>query len=181
MQEFMGFRKIPRLTRDCVVSEKLDGTNGVIFIGDDGEFLVGSRTRWITPTSDNHGFAKWAYTNKEELLKLGPGTHFGEWMGQGIQRSYGLTEKRFYLFNTARWSNDSIRPACCHVVPILYQGTFDTVAIQACVHVLRRDGSVAVPGFMKPEGVVVFHVAGNLMFKKTIENDEQPKGIENGS
>jgi len=28
---------------------------------------------------------------------------------------------------------------------------------------------------MKPEGVVVFHIAGNLGFKKTIEKDEVPK------
>jgi len=29
---------------------------------------------------------------------------------------------------------------------------------------------------MNPEGVVVYHVAGNVGFKKTIDNDEQPKG-----
>jgi hypothetical protein len=29
---------------------------------------------------------------------------------------------------------------------------------------------------MKPEGIVVFHVAGNVGFKKTIEKDEEPKG-----
>jgi hypothetical protein len=37
-------------------------------------------------------------------------------------------------------------------------------------------GSKAAPGFMKPEGIVVFHVAGNVGFKKTIEKDEEPKG-----
>lgn len=29
---------------------------------------------------------------------------------------------------------------------------------------------------MKPEGIVVFHVAGGYLFKKTIEKDEEPKG-----
>ena len=29
---------------------------------------------------------------------------------------------------------------------------------------------------MNPEGVVVFHVAANLCFKKTLEKDEEPKG-----
>jgi hypothetical protein len=38
-------------------------------------------------------------------------------------------------------------------------------------------GSMAAPGFMKPEGVVVFHVAGNVGFKKTIEDDESPKSL----
>jgi hypothetical protein len=37
-------------------------------------------------------------------------------------------------------------------------------------------GSKAAPGFMKPEGIVAFHVAGNIAFKKTIEKDEEPKG-----
>jgi hypothetical protein len=41
---------------------------------------------------------------------------------------------------------------------------------------LREHGSQAAPGFMKPEGVVLFHVAGNCGFKKTIEKDQEPKG-----
>jgi hypothetical protein len=28
---------------------------------------------------------------------------------------------------------------------------------------------------MKPEGVVVFHTAGNVGFKRTLEKDEMPK------
>jgi hypothetical protein len=29
---------------------------------------------------------------------------------------------------------------------------------------------------MRPEGIVVFHVAAGVGFKKTCERDEQPKG-----
>jgi len=79
MIEFKEFPKIARLSRECVVTEKLDGTNAQIYIGEDGEFLVGSRTRWITPDDDNYGFARWAYERKDELMKLGKGQHFGEW------------------------------------------------------------------------------------------------------
>ncbi len=63
--------------------------------------FIGSRTRWITAQDDNHGFARWVEGNKQELLKLGAGRHFGEWWGSGIQRGYGLQkgEKRFSLFN----------------------------------------------------------------------------------
>ena len=43
--------------------------------------------------------------------------------------------------------------------------------------ILRERGSYAAPGFMKPEGVVVFHTAGNVGFKKTIEKDELPKAL----
>jgi hypothetical protein len=53
---------------------------------------------------------------------------------------------------------------------------FDTFMAQEAIDKLKMYGSLAVPGFMNPEGIVVFHVAGNLMFKKTIKNDESPKG-----
>jgi hypothetical protein len=173
--DFVGFPKMARLSRECIITEKIDGTNACIYIGEDGEFLVGSRTRWITPEDDNYGFAKWAYANKEELMKLGPGQHFGEWWGQGIQRKYGLTEKRFSLFNVSRWT-ELTKPACCHVVPVLYRGIFHTYEATDCLARLSLHGSVAAPGFMKPEGVVIYHVAAKVGFKKTLENDDVPKG-----
>jgi len=54
--EFKTFAKIPRLSRECIITEKIDGTNGVIWIPDSAvsytfnsdrevPFLVGSR-RW---------------------------------------------------------------------------------------------------------------------------------------
>ena len=48
----------------------------------------------------------------------------------------------------------------------------------AALEALRVRGSEAAPGFMNPEGVVIYHIAGNIGFKKTIEKDEQPKGIK---
>jgi hypothetical protein len=200
MREFVGFNKIPRLSREVIITEKIDGTNASIFIGEDGEFLVGSRTRWITPDSDNFGFAAWAYQHKDELMQLGPGQHFGEWWGSGIQRNYGLKERRFSLFNTMRWNanlfeGNELRkqdqcnpkapyerkqfippPACCDVVPVLHAGEFDTAKIQGILTWLGAVGSLAELGFMRPEGVVVYHVAGNYLFKKTIEKDDEPKG-----
>ena len=174
--EFVPFRKIPRLSREATITEKLDGTNASIHITPDGQMLFGSRTRWITPEDDNYGFARWATANKDELMKLGEGTHYGEWWGQGIQRNYGLTEKRFSLFNTARWLDDAVRPKCCHVVPVIYEGIFNTDSSAAAIELLKTQGSIAAPGFMKPEGVVVFHSAANLCFKKTIDKDDEWKG-----
>lgn len=171
---FEEWPKISRLFRDCVITEKLDGTNAQVIITDDGQIAAASRSRLITPEDDNYGFARWVQTNKEELLKLGPGRHFGEWWGQGIQRRYGLTEKRFSLFNTHRWSEE--HPACCNVVPVLYKGLFTTDAVTMAVEQLAANGSVAAPGYMQPEGVVVFHEASKQLFKVTIENDGKPKG-----
>jgi hypothetical protein len=189
---FQEFPKIARLSRQCVITEKIDGTNASIYVpeipDEAGElpFLVGSRTRWITPEADNYGFARWAYEHAEPLLGLGAGHHFGEWWGSGVQRGYGLPkgEKRFSLFNVARWADDrdrekfpQDRPACCHVVPVLYRGPFTTVAVEETLAVLRIAGSAAAPGFDKPEGVVVYHEAARTLFKKTLEKDEQPKVV----
>jgi hypothetical protein len=193
--DFVGFPKLARLSREIIVSEKIDGTNAQVCIGKDGAILAGSRTRWITPQDDNHGFAAWVEAHRDELLTLGPGRHFGEWWGAGIQRRYGLSEKRFSLFNVQRWALhgtepqriatadpciekwQDVLPACCGLVPVLYQGPFDTAVVDACIERLRLTGSVAAPGYQSPEGVVVFHVAGNVGFKKTLEKDEMPKAL----
>src|SRR5580692_3598930 len=117
---FEPFPSIKRLAKGCVVSEKLDGSNGQVRILEDGTVLAGSRNRFITPEDDNYGFARWVKDHEDELRTgLGIGIHYGEWWGSGIQRRYGLKEKRFSLFNSGRWTDD-VRPACCHVVPVLY-------------------------------------------------------------
>ena len=195
---FVEFPKIHRISRECVISEKIDGTNASVVITDDGRLLAGSRTRWLTVTEDNYGFAKWVEKNREELMKLGQGRHFGEWWGSGCQRGYNLPkgEKRFSLFNVIRWCMASEEPrqiamadprivkfqerapACCHLVPILYRGMFTTDAVEVAISELRANGSKASPGFMKPEGVVCWHTGANCGFKKTLEKDEVPKGLQ---
>lgn len=177
MTEFEPFKKIARLKRNCVITEKIDGTNALIFIGEDGEFLVGSRSRWITPEDDNYGFAKWAHAHRDELMLLGAGRHFGEWWGAGIQRRYDIAEKRFSLFNVGRWNATTPAPACCHVVPTLYDGPFSTEAVDWAVDALRANGSVAAPGFKRPEGVITYLPAARALFKTTLEKDEEPKGL----
>lgn len=175
--EFTPFPKMARLSREITITEKIDGTNAQIHITDNGDFYVGSRTRWIVPGDDNFGFAKWAYENKDELMKLGVGSHFGEWWGQGIQRSYGMQERVFSLFNTERWSDDAVIPRCCTVVPILYSGVFDQQEIETTLHTLKHEGSKVSPGFMNPEGIAIYHKAAKHYFKKTIFKDESPKGM----
>ena len=211
MSEFQEFKKIARLSRDVFVTEKIDGTNAQVLITADPEaappeFLLatrfdglrmfaGSRNRYITPDADNFGFAAWVKNNAEALFGLGAGRHFGEWWGSGIQRGYGLSEKRWSLFNVGRWhavgehprtmpmadprvtpKSSELCPPCCHVVPVLWKGRFDTHIIDSHIESLRNFGSFASPGYMKPEGVVIYHMAGDLYFKKTLEKDGVPKG-----
>jgi hypothetical protein len=192
MIEFQPFPKLARLSRGCVITEKLDGTNAQVIIDrvgeyeaydipgsktvftEDGAFRIGagSRTRLITPgkLTDNYGFAAWVWDNANELVKLGLGRHFGEWYGQGIQRVYDLTEKRFALFDVHKWPDMLPRPACVSVVPVLHRGEFSTEEIARAMLNLGRDGSVAVPGFLNPEGIVVYHEQAKVSFKKTFDD-----------
>ena len=175
MITFEAFPSIARLSRDMVITEKIDGTNAQIIIDEDGSVCAGSRTRLITPQDDNFGFAKWVEANKDELReKLGIGRHFGEWWGSGIQRGYGLKEKRFSLFNVKRWK-DAPLPSGVYLVPVLYEGEFDTGVIEDAMFYLEKRGSSAARGFMKPEGVVVYHTKANVMFKKTFDKDDSGK------
>ena len=172
--EFVAFPKIPRLHKDCVVTEKIDGTNGLIYITDDGDMFVGSRNRWLTEDADNFGFHRWVMENKDELMKLGAGRHHGEWWGSGIQRGYNLPkgEKRFSLFNVNIW-NEENKPDCCYVVPTLYVGEFDTEAISEVMYLLKENGSSASPGFMNPEGVMIYHSAANHYFKAPFDKNHK--------
>ncbi len=181
---FEPFPSISRLSRGMVVTEKIDGTNAQVFVSEDGIVRAGSRNRWITPTDDNFGFARWVAEHEDELRLLGPGRHYGEWWGLGIQRNYGLTEKRFSLFNVGRWGDHEAtpdrpaRPACCHVVPVLRLWIFDVTVVDAVLAELAAKGSVAAPGFMKPEGVVVFHAQSRTLYKKTLDHNDGHKGAQ---
>jgi hypothetical protein len=190
MATFQPFPKLARLSRECVVTEKLDGTNACVviseYVGDFQTYLnveAQSRTRMIYPgkKTDNFGFAEWVREHEEELKKLGPGYHYGEWYGKGIQRGYGLNERRFALFNTSRYVagpepatqefDGRIRvPSCCEVVPELYRGNFFTTQADIELHNLASTGSRAVPGFMNPEGIVVYHTHAGVAFKKTFDD-----------
>ena len=175
--EFQEFNKIYRLFRDIVITEKIDGTNAQVCISGDGNIMAGSRNRFITPEDDNFGFAKWVQANKEDLLTLGSGNHYGEWHGLGIQRGYGLNEKKFALFNLGRWNLEN-KPKCCALVPKIYEGIFDTSTIREILANLSLNGSLVNPDFkfMKPEGIVIYHTQGRQLFKYTLDKNDGHKG-----
>lgn len=179
---FEKFPKMARLKRECVITEKIDGTNAQIVFNEDGEMLTGSRNRIIVPGDDNYGFAKWAHDNREGLFDvLGKGRHFGEWWGSGIQRKYGLDNgaRYFSLFNTARWMHDDTDKlnsvSGLTVVPILYHGIFSDAASDEAMEDLRKTGSYAVRGYRNPEGICIWHSATRAYYKRTFEHDETGK------
>jgi hypothetical protein len=228
--EFRGFGKIARLNREIIITEKIDGTQGAIGIvteavpGDEGgkariRVYAQSHTRLLSPFNDNMGFAAWVEANWDTLIStLGPGLHFGEWWGRGIQRGYGLSEKRFSLFDVEKWdekakghgaldlANARLNGCSIHCVPVLWRGPWLSPGVVGfcddadpknedgtpkwsvepgnprqrytpnfALEWLAREGSQAAPGYMNPEGIVIYHKASQTYFKATIKGDEKPK------
>lgn len=190
---FAPWPKTPHWFRNVTVTEKLDGTNAAIQIArfddlspidqnhpsivdvvidvDIYAVFAQSRKRFLTPAEDNFGFAKWVRDNSLTLFwDLGTGTHFGEWWGQGIQRHYDMDEKRFSLFNTKKWGEVDFQTNALDVVPVLYEGPLEDFDVEAQLDDLRDDGSYANPGFMDPEGLVIYHQHANQVFKIRLED-----------
>lgn len=160
---------------------------------DNMTFLVGaqSRNRLVFPGADNYGFAAWVKDNALGLAaRLGQGTHYGEWWGAGIQCGYGLkgSNKRFSLFNVHRYTqivrdnaysgdyDESWVPGL-RVVPTLFTGPYSEDTIRLALDNLENTGSVAEPGWAKPEGIIIFHHAAGQVFKVLLESDDLPKGL----
>jgi hypothetical protein len=213
---FPGMPPIARLHRPWVLTEKIDGTNGLIAIRDLSSFTndpedpathwpaplnfmtqariesdfgiwAGSKNQWLGPDGDNFGFGAWVSAHADALIGvLGEGLHRGEWWGSGIQTGYGLPkgEKRFSLFNTSRWAqDDDLRLATVPglgVVPVMHSGVDGhelNLHVHAALRLLEIGGSLAAPGFDRPEGVVAFQPSSQITYKATIRNDEVPKSL----
>jgi len=192
MDDFKAFHKILHISKMYMsITQKIHGSNAQILIKkipdelmeiekkkfpnhklSGHEVFVGSRTRWLTREDDNYGFCNWVGQNLEELIeKLGEGRHYGEWAGPGINCGEGLSEKTFCLFNWRQFG-DKVLPANVTTVPVLYTGKLSLNKINEVMAVLKESGSRLVPGYMKPEGIVI---QIDTQFYKNVFDDEEVK------
>ena len=163
MPEFKKWEKIPRDNPFSVtITEKIDGTNACVIIEDGVITGVQSRKRLITPDDDNYDFAKWVELNKDELLQMGDGYHYGEWAGPGIQKNpLKLDRRKFFLFDVRRWnSNNPNIPPCCDVVPVLFNGELKPGQVDDLLQEMELTGR---------EGVVVYYHAFRSRTKHTVK------------
>jgi hypothetical protein len=199
--EFQAWPSIPRMSKErATVTEKIDGSNSAVRIrpfdmhedssqqvdtvsidGEQYTLWAQSRKRLLQPVKekDNFGFARWVYDNAPALVRvLGPGDHFGEWWGSGIQRGYGLKEKRFSLFNAPRWQEliksdvATTEIPNLYTVPLLYSGPFYDLNVVELREMLYTQGSKAVPGGRAAEGMVIYLRELNASYKVLLENDD---------
>lgn len=161
MSEFIKWPSIPRIENEKYhFTEKIDGTNACLVINPDGSYFCQSRTRIITPDDDNFGFARWVKENEKELSKLGEGRWYGEWWGLGIQRGYEQKQKNFSLF----YYPGDLPTELVYRVP-----TIHVASVDKCIDYLKTKGSLAAPGYMKPEGAVVYSSLARTRYKIVID------------
>jgi tRNA(Ile)-lysidine synthase len=84
-----------------------------------------------------------------------------------------------------RYSRVRVRHAVLPVMETeLGPGIIDALARTAdlvrddddALDLLRREGSKAAPGFMQPEGIIIYQSAARMYFKKTLDKDDEWKG-----
>lgn len=203
---YPSFPSIERLENlHCVITEKIDGTNGLIEYWIDSnpnhfpycQVRFGSRNRYITTTDDNSGFANFFFSHKSRILEIignleEPPTQsiriYGEWFGKGIQRGYGLDQKYFMPFSSF-WAEKMIEAGIPNIKEpaILYTGKFIEAEVDHQMGILKFDGSHVVPGYRNPEGIVIYFSHYNFRLKQTFtgpkwqtdepkpEHDKKPK------
>jgi hypothetical protein len=173
--EHKKFNKLYRYSdQRVVVTEKIDGTNGLVFIDlETDTVLAGSRNRWVVVGEDNYGFAQFVEDNREDLKSLGDGYHYGEWWGLCIQRNYGMDRKVFSLFNPYRYL-DTL-PHCCDVVPVVFDGAVTEYEKEFTDRLSSLSSTAAAKydvSFDNIEGYVVYF-AGSKVSMKHIINKEK--------
>jgi len=157
--EFKRWPKIKRfMDADMIITQKMEGTNAQITFREDSsgciQWFAGSRNRKLCALHDNFGFYKWAGENLQALYDvLGPGRHYGEWCGPGIQNSEGLRERKFFSFDPFLEVLEGLKHLV-EPVPLLYKGPFNLDSIHGILVGLRDHGS-KVNGFHPAEGVIV--------------------------
>lgn len=191
--EFKKWSSTPRWHKGLHITEKIDGTNACVVVGD-GWVKAQSRKRLITPDNDNFGFARWVHDNAGALTDaLGFGYHYGEWFGEGIQKNpLQILGRRFALFNTWHWARPENAERLEMVdglehVPVLHDENIHGPATWETIPLILQELSTwgskvrGLPaiwddksGFYttpKPEGIIVWHRETQQKYKILLEGD----------
>lgn len=178
--EFKAWREIEKFTGiHVIVTEKIHGANCHVNVVSqpDGSLkaIAGKRTSYVG-TQGLFGFGEFVTSNEKEICeKLGPGRHYAEWTGAGVNGDYGLKNKTAVLFNTRHHGPKKaagVLPDRFDVVPVLYDGPYVQEKIDEVLADLKANGSKFSHGYMRPEGVVLFFPLFNA-YKKIVFKPEE--------
>ena len=145
------------------ITEKIDGANASIAVGDDGKLIAFSRRNQLTPESTLQGFYEFVQTLDSSIISCVLGTRyifFGEWL---VKHSIKYPEnkmKQFYVFDVwdteieqyLPWEQTKQMAEFCglNLVPLFYDGPFTTWD-----EVTKFVGKTEMGGEPTGEGIVI--------------------------
>lgn len=151
----------------CYVFPKLDGTNGSVWLADDGYPYAGSRNRVLAPDEDNAGFCQFIESEEKFKLFLMAYPHlrlYGEWLVPHSLKTYREDAwRKFYVFDVYDHSEekylvyeeykalldgygiDYIPPLC-----IMKNATYENLLVE-----LENNGFLIQEGGGSGEGIVI--------------------------
>jgi phage tail protein X len=86
-----------------------------------------------------------------------------------------VPSKNFSLFNALRWGGQEwpgFTTPNMFIVPVVVKRQFATEVAQSALDLLKANGSLAAPGFMDPEGIVIHVPDVNGRWKMTFDGDK---------
>lgn len=145
------------------ITEKIDGANASIAVGEDDKLIAFSRRNQLTPESTLQGFYEFVQTLDSSIISCVLGTRyifFGEWL---VKHSIKYPEdkmKQFYVFDVwdteieqyLPWEQTKQMAEFCglNLVPLFYDGPFTTWD-----EVTKFVGKTEMGGEPTGEGIVI--------------------------
>ncbi len=119
------------------ITEKIDGANASIAVGEDGKLIAFSRRNELTPESNLQGFYEYVQSLDPTMISCVLGTRyifFGEWLVKHTIKYPQEKMKQFYVFDVwdteieqyIPWEQTKQMAEFCglKMVPVFYDGSF---------------------------------------------------------
>ena len=131
------FAEAFKVGEHITITEKIDGANASIAVGEDGKLIAFSRRNELTPESNLQGFYEYVQSLDPTMISCVLGTRyifFGEWLVKHTIKYPQEKMKQFYVFDVwdteieqyIPWEQTKQMAEFCglKMVPVFYDGPF---------------------------------------------------------
>lgn len=157
------FAEAFKVGEHITITEKIDGANASIAVGEGGKLIAFSRRNELTPESNLQGFYEYVQSLDPTMISCVLGTRyifFGEWLVKHTIKYPQEKMKQFYVFDVwdteieqyIPWERTKQMAEFCglKMVPVFYDGPFTSWG-----HVYSFIGKTEMGGEPTGEGVVI--------------------------
>jgi hypothetical protein len=186
-RKYMHLEKVGNLEVEDIllgtvyVFPKLDGTNSIVWMGDDNTICCGSRTRQLTIDNDNAGFMAYITSDtgnpiREAVSKYSDYYFYGEWLVPHTFKGYRENAwRRFWLFDIYDAKQNKYLPydtiatiANVYNLDIITcSAIIDHPSEEQLIHMLDTNTFLVQDGIGSGEGIVLKNYLFTNRFNRT--------------